>query len=724
MALNAAVIMSPLQQVIFDKTLDTFLSDGQVFFYEDANRTIPKDVYQLTGTGPGSYTYVSLGSMLTLSGIGSFVDDTGANIAIYLWPFTGSPNDNPPSQTIQNYYIEVYSSTGVFQFDIPNWPGIEANASPINTDETTDNIISNPEFADVLFLTTATQSSPLVINTTGTNTMTYIAPDWSVITTGSGSFSVFQQEVTDSTFPGNPAYALGITSASYSQPIQLNQRLFTPRIFAGLYVSATFVASSLDGGAHTLSLNYTPSITGNIQQICTGTTLDSGYTVIADVTPIQITNPGDGTGYVDISIVIPVGASLLISCVQVCGVANNEEVVGYLEQTPEREIDHLFHYFQPELNFKPLRSCLVGWDFPLNPAQFGISGSLGTIGANKGAYVWDQTILYQTVNNSVSYNTDTSGDLTVTMTANGQIALIQYLQSFQIQSFLRNNLSVNFVGAITTATPVTISLWYTTNVSLPSIVAGTNNTLVAGLDSKGHPNSIVSGWTEIPRGVLGNATFTPATSINVTSAATMGFNGWNALTNATASTATFFAIVVGTGTIPNGQSAQFSSISLVQGDIPTIPAIQTVDEVMRDCQFYYETSDVNGVLIQQESLLQIGTNQVNMFASPFEIVYNVPKRVAPLFTFSSLMGTASNVSAILNYSAITTHAFTVIGPTDKVFSSFWNTPTIGTKLLFAMPNSTVSLLSNTGGATGTAQYVYSSASIQFTYVLDARLGIV
>jgi hypothetical protein len=724
MALNAAVIMPPLQQVIFDKTLDTFLSDGKVYFYEDANRTVPKEVYELTGTGPGSYTYTSLGTQLTLSGIGSFVDNLGNNIAIYLWPFTGSPNDMPPSQTVQNYYITVYSSTGVFQFDIPNWPGIEFPEIPTSMYETTDNILSNPEFVDILFLATATQASPAVFNTTGTNTATLIAPDWAVVTTGSGSFSVFQQQVTDSTFPGNPAYALGITSASYGQPIQLRQRIYDPRLFVGQFVSATFVAGSLDGGAHVVSLTYTPSITGTIQTICTGTTLDSGYTVIADTMPEEITNPGDGTGYVDISIVIPVGASLIISCVQLCGVVNNEEVVAYLEQTPERQIDHLFHYFQPQLNYKPLRSCLVGWDFPLNPQQFGTSGSLGTIGANKGAYVWDQTIVYQTVNNSVSYNADSSGDLLLTMTANGQVALIQYLEAFQIQSFLRHNLSVNIVGAITTATPLTISLWYTTNGSLPNIATGTNNTLVTALDANGHPSSVVGGWTELARGLLGNATYTPSTSINIASAATMGFSGWNALTNTVAATATYFAIVIGTGTMPNGQSMQISSVSLVQGDIPTIPSIQTVDEVLRDCEFYYEVSDVNGAVILMNSLQQIATNQVNSFASPFEIVYRVPKRIAPLVYFFSLSFTLGDVSTSLYYSAITTHDFTIIGPNDVTYSSYWNTPVIGTKSLYALPKSATSLLSNTGGSTGDAGFVYSSADIQFFYNLDARLGLV
>ena len=129
MALNAAVIMPPLQQQLWDKTLNVPLAGGFVHFYEDGT-LIPKNVYELVGTNEGDYTYVSLGSVITLSGIGTYVDANGGNIPIYLWPFFGSPLDQPPSQMVQNYYIQVYSSTGVFQFDIHDWPGLPVNSEP------------------------------------------------------------------------------------------------------------------------------------------------------------------------------------------------------------------------------------------------------------------------------------------------------------------------------------------------------------------------------------------------------------------------------------------------------------------------------------------------------------------------------------------------------------------------------------------------------------------
>src|SRR6185503_15416768 len=175
---NNAIIMPPLQQQLWDKTLNVPLSGGFVQFFRDSQRTTPKDVYQLTGTGPGSYTYTNLGSVLTLSGIGTYVDANGGNIAIYLWPFTGSPNDDPPSQIADNYYIEVYSSTNVFQFDIPNWPGVGGGSSSSDTADTTDNVLSNAQFVEINFPSDATRSSPWMLSLTGTQTATEIAPDW------------------------------------------------------------------------------------------------------------------------------------------------------------------------------------------------------------------------------------------------------------------------------------------------------------------------------------------------------------------------------------------------------------------------------------------------------------------------------------------------------------------------------------------------------------------
>lgn len=731
MSLNAAIILPPLQQVIFDKTLDTFLSNGTVFFWEDANRTVPKNVYTLVGTGPGNYTFVSLGPVLTLSGIGSYIDANGGNIAVYLWPFTGTPNDNPPSEIIQNYYITVYSSTGVIQFDIPNWPGVTGNASPINEADTTDNIISNPQFVDVNFPTTATSLNPAIYTTTGTNTATEVAPDWSVITTGNGSFSVYQQVVLDQTAPSNPPFALGIFSAGYSQPIQLRQRIFSPRIFAGQFVSGSFIAESTLGGAVPLTMNYTPSITGIIQQICTGVTLTSGFTTIANFPAIQITNPGGGSGFVDITIVIPVGASVQISSVQLCGVTDAEEEVAFLEQTPARQVDHLFHYFQPLLNFKPIPSYLVGWDFPLNPAQFfGRTVGPQALGNNTSYYAWDQTILFQSISNSLSVGGNET--FNVIATANTQFALIQYLSAAQmtdivLQLSIIPGMSSNVRLSGTVGHIYTISLWWTANNSLPSISA--NASLVTSLDSNGHPN-VAAGWHEVLRTNQQQATFTHLTNGTVD----YPFSGWMDIT--AFSTAKFFAIVVGTGPVLLGNGTDFKSISLVPGAIATPPAPQTQDEVLRECQYYYEKSypltitagtpiTVGAVIAFQNSELFTATNvAANFYQDIVFLQFKQVKRVgnAAVFIYS-VNGVLNDVT--INLTGEDSGGASKVNVADVVFATYWTpggqsdssifytpvTALLGADLIFITPNNT-------------QHFIGTAAWLQFQYVIDARLGVV
>lgn len=733
MALNATPLMPPLQQQLWDKTLDAPLAFGTVYFFEDTDRRQPKDVYTLVGSGPGSYTYVSLGSFLNLSGIGTYIDQNNFNIPVYLWPFEGTPNDAVPSQKAQNYYIEVYSSTGVFQFPIQNWPGVQDGDQPSGQAfNITQNIISNPQFTDVNFSTAATAVSPVAFSTTGTNTATEIAPNWSVVTTGSGSFSVWQVQVSDDTAPGNPAYALGITSSGYSQPIQLRQRIFAPRLLSKQFVSGTFIAQS-PGSQYTLSMNYIPSITGTIQQICTGTTATAGFTIIANQNPALITDPGSGTGYIDITIVIPVNATIQLSCVQICS-TNDTTPITYLQESPERQIDHLFHYFQPQLNYKPLKSYLVGWDFPLNPAQ--AKGFNSFIPSGTSSYIWDQTILFQNTAGNISVSRSAGGTLVLTNSDASnmtQCALIQYLALPEITPILETDLSVNvFSFANMTGINGNVSLWYTTNSSLPPI--NSSQSLVTALDTTGHPSSVVSGWFEIPfptNGVnAGRANFT----FNTTQNADHPFSYWpNQLQTNIPNVATFFAIVVGTSLLPPS-ALSFGSISLVPGRIPTRPAPQTESQVLQECQYYYEksyaysvvpgsvnvgTGSLNGYLTA-EMLADVsgsGPFTTRLISRQFGFSYKTPKYYNTNFgvcNLYSLAGTLGNVTGnIYLNGALSGGQFNiVVGGGSPNWNGF-----IGSTSASFLPQN-VNVLGSTSG-TG-----FPETFIQYHYTVDARLGVI
>lgn len=733
MALNAAVIMPPLQQVIFDKTLDTFLSNGQVFFWEDSNRTIPKNVYTLTGTGPGSYTYVSLGAELTLSGIGSFIDSSGGNIAIYLWPFTGTPNDNPASTTVQNYYITVYSSTSVFQFDIPNWPGTSESASPVDEANTTENIISNGQFVDVNFPTTATMGSPFTTNVTGTLTETEIAPGWVIVSNGSGTLNLYRQIVLDSTAQGNPAYALGLSSTGFNQPLQLRQRILAPRILAEQFASATFLAQSF-GGAITLTMNYTPSLTGTIQQICTGTTLSSGFDLIANSPAVQITNPGSGSGYVDISIVIPLSSSVQITCVQFCGVIDALSVVAYLQETPEREIDHLFHYFQPRINFKPIPSLLTGWDFPLNPKQFGITSFSTT-----PIYVWDQTIMCSTVGNiNVTTISGTDAMSLQTNNPNEAIYMLQYLKGPEAVKTTLSRLSVNInaYSLVANNVRVNVFLYYSspngTIPTLPTTIGSIDNALT------GHFALSASGWVLISQ----DKSFQNFATLPFNSLVDTQFSGWNNVVNFGVASTDNFAMVVTFAVPTAGTVVALNSISCVPGDIPTRPAPQTQDEVLRECQLYYESSSpyaglpaasgyANAVSYPMQTyIIQTGgAGSTTSYPATFNLIYKIPKRAVPnINIFSANAGTSGSASCTIYY---TTNAGGYNAVTsDASLSNFW-TGTIGNSAAYYFPKGTIvgpgiaALASASPGilvAITTA--VFGNSEISFNYTIDARLGVV
>jgi hypothetical protein len=537
-----------------------------------------------------------------------------------------------------------------------------------------------------------------------------------VITTGSGTFSVYQQPISDSTAPGNPAYALGITSASYSSPLILRQRIYAPRIFSGGYVSGTFLAESTNGSAVTLTMSYIPSGTGTPQVICTGTTLTTGFTLIANATPVSITTGASGSApsaYVDIAITIPVGAAIQITNIQLCGVSNNVETVAYLQNTPAEEINGLFHYFQPQLNFKPIPSMLVGWDFPMNPFQF-INNNITTT----PGYIGDQTIAASSTG-TVAFSSDAVAGSAVFRTGTNSQAwyILQYLQGDQafdaVTTILSSDIQAYVAGS--GSCKVNVYMYYSNGggviPALPSTIGTINNSGVFSLTA--------SGWSQI-------LPITPDLAISLPSVSAVGANtqfiGYNAAQFYASSSTANFAMVV-TFTAPTTSTTiNVLSVSLNKGYIPTVPAPLTADEVLRQCQYYYETSDpdANGIYFPINSFYNGSTSTVSC-ATPFELNYQQKKRVSPAITITSLAGTAANVTNILNYQNAT-GVYTTTSPTDTPLSSFWANPVVGTTRLYYLPN-TKNLIATATSQNSSTSYC-NSANIYFNYILDSRLGVV
>lgn len=722
MALDPNFIVSiDLQEYLVSKDDGLPLSAGLIYFYEDTARTVPKLVYQLTGA-PENYTYTPLPNPMVLSSAGTTVDANGNYTPVYYYPYDDEGN-------LQLYYIAVYNSLGVQQFTLQGWPNITAEDEPGNSNTVVQNQISNSQFSQVSFNPEFGQ----VISWTGTLTAAEyeVAPDWVAIisATASGSITIQQVALAGSLdIITNPPYYLSIlTAGGVVSSFKLRQRLkHNPDIFSSTtaeagYLSGMMLISSLDGLSHNVSMSYETSAGGMAQTIVTGATGASGQQLIQNTILLDLGNNTDTAdiGYVDIVVNLPTTGFITLTSIQIVGLKDDQTTVTYEQEPVNRQIDHLFHYYEPQLAYKPIPSYLVGWDFPLNPAQFGESGTLGSLGANTSAYVWDQTIVYQSTTNSVSYDRGAvNKGLELTATASTQMAVIQYVPANVANNILSQAACVNVrAQANADAAPLTftVSLFWT-DTTLPDLNA--NESIVDTLDSNGHVSSTNGTWTEITRntGVF-------ATASAVVSDGQYSFSGWDGSVGTSAQEdATWLAIVVGTATMAIDDVFSITSISLQSGEIPTIPAPQTPDEVLRECQYAYETSYASGTAIGTNT----ATNQIVAFQtiassvlyfSFFQIVYRVIKYIAPTVTLypSFNSGSAAASFAIYRGSSFATGGTNPIA--QGIAANFTATQS-GVNSITYVPTTTSAVITATGGQP------YDEAVIMFQYVADARYGLI
>lgn len=729
-------IESPsLQNYFVDKDTGFPLAAGIVTFYRDSARTVLKPIYEQVRLANNTYDFVQLNNPIILSSVGTYSDPSGNDINIYTYPYTLTPEED--SGVIDLYYITVYSSDGILQFTREAWPpSINSGLNPIDTFEASDNLISNPQFVEVLF-------SPLAGHTytvSGTATSP-VAPGWEMITTGSGSFVVAQLDIAESGVTTNPPFALSITNTGVTS-ISLRQRFEeSPRIVGDGFISAQLTARSLDGMAHLLSLDYVASNNYTENLVSAAVTANGQYTVLQNefATEITTTNTAAGsTGYVDIILTIPAGAQIAVTSFQVVGVQNASSHIDFLQQTTARQIDHLFHYYNEPLQYKPIPSYLVGWDFPLNPAQRGETIGAQSVGANKSFYGWDQTILFQSVDNGITVARNTAtGSMQLTANATTQMAVIQYLDSFQANKILyeaaTNGVSSDIFVGCTVAQTMTLSLWW--KASAVGTGMTTNDSLVTGLDANGYP-TVTAGWTEITRaGNYGKSQFAAA-AVALASYQMEHFADTGAFV-----TGVSFAIVLGTSSVTAGNVVRLGSISLVPGSIATRPAPQTADEVLRECQYYYEKSYEVGTPVgsiittgQRYALNELGTrfvagsaNSVDaVYLQSFSIVYDQAKRVVPTLTFYS---PASATPALVqgrvlrNGTDIVPVGAGALGSSPANYAATkWTLTGASTKGVVLICNDTSTQVYNSGlGAVGNDG---DESMMLYHYECEARLGVV
>lgn len=636
------------------------------------------------------------------------VDVYWDNTQVYRLELRQNIGPLPPSQADPLIYL------------IENYvPGSEAD-NPVNTTNSdTGNQITNPQFSLISF------TSPYVLAATNPDPIE-VAPGWFLDLVGTGTLTLERVSLNNAVAnPTNAPYALRINvGGGWTQAPVLRQKLAqSGMLWANKNVSTSFTArialasqnviARLDASnGATLAILANAALTNNFVEYTGFATLPA--TMNPDLPP---------NAYIDYKIFLPAVSDIYITSLQLVQ-STNAGAVPYEQDTINRQIDHTFNFYKPLLEAKPIPSYLTAWDFPLNPAQFGVAVGPVATGNNKSFYAWDQTIVFQTVTNGITVNSGPSGGIQLTAAAATQMAMIQYLDAVQAREILSGRSSVAIKGFCSSGAQVcTLTMWATNAANLPDLNTPNFNSIVATVDGNGAVTTFNgAGWVGLERNNPGFAQFT------LTDEPTeFRFTGWtDNVAIPRVNDATFFAIVIGTDVVAMNETVTFDWVSLNAGDIATRPAPQTPDQVLRECERYYEKSyDANvlpGVVtdvgVRSKGQLYYFDNPVTagIFASAsFDIPFASEKRTsAPLVTlYSNVTGTAANVRGAVVIGGVTTQA-------DLVAATFWTATGLNTK--------SVSFVGNGGGGAVNGAYGGGApaitAHITFHYVSDARLGMV
>lgn len=718
-----------IEEVILDKDTGAPLTGGIVTFEQANQPGILKSVWQITNTS-GEYTYTQLPNPMILSAIGTFQDALDNPVVPYFLPYDG--DDKP-----EYYRVIVESAENVPQFVRDPVPYFDAEADGV-VSSAYSNELSNTQFTEVLFDTTS-DSYTYTFNNVA-NQVVELAPGWDLIVTSPAVGSVTVSQVTpvgSLNIVTNPATLLQINSSGLTN-LELRQRIYgSPNLWGSGYLSASFVGKTYGGTDAVVTLNYSQSDGSVVDQPVVEATFPgngnhkpfSGSAYI----PVSSSNESFPDAYVDITLQIPLSVRIDLTSIMLVysgDVAVSELV--YDQETSDRQVDHLFHYYKPQLEFKPIPSMLVGWDFPLNPAQEGSTMTMQSESVNP-KYIWDQTIGASLLSNvAVERNAVTGGFQATTSSNNDAFYLMQYLSGAEAKEIIGNRLSCNVNAWRTQAGGDVVCKVFMYRAPSTSVFP-TLPLSIGSVLANGTFDLLSLGWTVIARGNLGVASGTlpvvnTANYSTINQAEDLKFNGWQVTDSSQIANTDKFAIVVTFSCPVTGSVVVVNSISLNKGDIPTRPAPQTANQVLRECQYYYEKSYTPNVVpgtpsnfaSTQSRTMGIsgqGAVNANVFAKSFELIYKSIKRSnAPIITFySPETGVAAQVWTVIFYAGSQQAA-------SNVTASNW-------------------LLTGNGayGGTFTGQNVssilsYASSGLPYTYALDgiiyfhytanARIGVV
>ncbi len=716
------IVASDLEQYFVDKDSGFPLANGTLTFYRDVARNVPKEVFQLSGSPP-NYTYTSMGSQITLSSVGTVQNSGGDNEVIYYFPYDANGD-------LDLYYVVCRNENSVEQFTREAWPNITASSDPTQDPFPVQNQLSNPQFTQV-FINEGISTTYSV--TAAVNEEFLFAPNWTFVISGTGTVTVQRIAIAgNDNVITSPPYVIdvdvssGITSCLLRQRLSTNSGLWASTDNQSIYLGGTLVARNENTGTSGVQMYYEESSGGSPVLILDASFTNADYSEVLGGTDLPIplsTNTDTGTdGFVDIYLSFIPSSHIRISSVQVIPTASqaSANLAGYDTNSSNRETALLGDYYIPRLKTRPAGNILTGWDFLLNPAQLGENQSIN----NTSGYIWDQTIAQGSAA-SVGRNPVTGGFTINTSGANGSLMMVQYLSGAEARKVLGTPLSVNVSAFQVSGDPVTLRVYMYTAGNAGSFP--TLPTMLGTVASNGQFTLTAANWSVIPRGGLPVAQAEIpfiVSNTDLNDDLDIQFSGWEIVDPIQIGVANKFAIVVTLAWPDASTLITIDSISVCCSEIPSRPELESFDEVLRQCQYYYEKStnqgivpssgSLSGPLLAQQYPTRLAVLDYTVLPRSFSIQYNIPKRIAVSPTLYSISGAVNNV-LVLAFEAGTT----VIN-TD-VLASNWAIADIGQRgcNVLAVDRSVPIAFTN-------ATFVRDNAEafLLYHYIADARLGVV
>ena len=740
---NRLIALTSLNQFFVDKDTGAPLSGGTLEFYRDKNNAASKNVYKLDGTQP-DYSYTNIGAVITLGADGTAQDSSGNNIIIYGFPYTDTPSET--STTLDLYYIVCKDSGGAIQWTRDAIPTITSEGDILDEDLPTSNQISNPQFSRT-FLNSG--SNAITIQSK-TNYEVSIAPDWTLVLTGTGTVTVTQTAVSGSSdlptlapFYLSVAVGAGITQCLLRQRLNNNSGLWgeSSTFSTNTGRLSSYVVAKADSSRNISFYYKDNSQTAAVLQTMSLTTSWQAFSEVVDIDE-TLSSTTSSTGYVDLYFDISTGATLDVTSVQVipAPTSTTSAAIPYDQRSSNRELAYMSDYYTPALSNRGTGNILIGWDFPVNPNQLRLASS--TITANSassaGAYVWDQTICGRAGSDITFARTALTGGIRFTTTgATSSLTMIQYLEPETASALQGQELSVNVNAYTSGATDVVGRIYLVYAESTASIPSLLTSTVIGSTTTEGIFTPTATGWTLVPRQYMPTPEFTLNVAIGrdtlKTSTTDFGFNGW-LMDGQLSGNPSYLAIVVTFEMPTSGTNLNVDSINLTTGSIPSRPIPMSKSQVLSQCQRYYEKSynqtttpgtavgsnntSANAVRFPIYSMMYQdsgGTNVGNALRCTWGIEYKTEKRATPTVTIYSPAGTSDRLQLLYRAGAASIDVVT-----DTVSSTYTARDSSTKRISYTTANSAVfDTYTPTFGANGFRTY-----EGVFHYVADARLGIV